>query len=354
MERDTYYDILGVPSSAAQDEIKAKYRKLIRRIHPDLDGPTALFRQVQEAYEVLSEPARRAAYDRLLVAYSNAAAAPLESPASPRETSSHDPSRVRPMPSGPGRARPLRTPSRGAGLTTRHGQSSFARWFRTQNPALTVVVVGLLLLVCGAALGNVGTGVIVSGFVVLVLAAVAGLGRRGTKEREAYRRSGMDAIDAMTGRQFEVLLEHLFATQGYRVGRIRAGDNSGVEFLLGGAQGRTVVEVRRRTGVVRPDAVRRAVVARKRYGVPGALVVTSSNYSKDAVSAANSNGVTLWNRATLAAQLSSFPAPFRASSVRQFSSDLRAGSRICLGFVATLFVVLVAARAKRRNRQLAR
>ena len=66
MGSDTYYEILGVSSTAPQDEVRAKYRKLIQRIHPDLDGPAALFRQVQEAYEVLSDPERRAAYDRAL------------------------------------------------------------------------------------------------------------------------------------------------------------------------------------------------------------------------------------------------------------------------------------------------
>ena len=63
---DSYYDILGVSSAATPDEIKAKYRNLLLRIHPDLDGPAALFRQVQEAYEVLSDPVRRASYDWLL------------------------------------------------------------------------------------------------------------------------------------------------------------------------------------------------------------------------------------------------------------------------------------------------
>ena len=66
MGSDSYYDILGVSSTASPAEIKAKYRALIQRVHPDLDGPAALFRQVQQAYEVLSHPGRRATYDRSL------------------------------------------------------------------------------------------------------------------------------------------------------------------------------------------------------------------------------------------------------------------------------------------------
>ena len=63
---DSYYEILGLSRSATTGDIRARYRQLILRIHPDLDGPPALFRQVQEAYEVLSDPVRRANYDRLL------------------------------------------------------------------------------------------------------------------------------------------------------------------------------------------------------------------------------------------------------------------------------------------------
>ena len=80
MGSDTYYDILGVSSAAPPDELKAKYRKLIQRIHPDLDGPAALFRQVQEAYEVLSDPVRRAAYDQALHGGASPAAAQKPEP----------------------------------------------------------------------------------------------------------------------------------------------------------------------------------------------------------------------------------------------------------------------------------
>jgi DnaJ-class molecular chaperone len=60
------YRILGVPPSATADLIKAAYRKKAAQYHPDknqsADAPTR-FRAVQEAYEVLSDPARRKAYD---------------------------------------------------------------------------------------------------------------------------------------------------------------------------------------------------------------------------------------------------------------------------------------------------
>ncbi len=63
-----YYDLLGVPRDASQDDIKKAFRRLARDTHPDAnpDDPEAeaKFRKVAEAYEVLSDPQRRAAYDR--------------------------------------------------------------------------------------------------------------------------------------------------------------------------------------------------------------------------------------------------------------------------------------------------
>lgn len=63
-----YYDVLGVSSDASADEIKKTFRNLARDTHPDAnpDDPEAevRFREIAEAYEVLSDPERRAAYDR--------------------------------------------------------------------------------------------------------------------------------------------------------------------------------------------------------------------------------------------------------------------------------------------------
>ena len=58
-----YYDILGLDPSADTDRIRAAYRQVASRVHPDAGGTGALFRQVNEAYETLSDPERRATYD---------------------------------------------------------------------------------------------------------------------------------------------------------------------------------------------------------------------------------------------------------------------------------------------------
>src|SRR6185436_4558444 len=68
MAKRDYYDVLGVPRSASEKEIRQAYRKLARQYHPDLNPndkqAEAKFKEIGPAYEVLSDADKRKAYDR--------------------------------------------------------------------------------------------------------------------------------------------------------------------------------------------------------------------------------------------------------------------------------------------------
>src|SRR4051795_9559074 len=68
MAKRDYYEILGIPRTATQEEIKRAHRKLVRQHHPDVNKndpkSEAKFKEVQEAYDVLSDETKRKNYDQ--------------------------------------------------------------------------------------------------------------------------------------------------------------------------------------------------------------------------------------------------------------------------------------------------
>ena len=68
MQYKDYYEVMGVSRDASQDDIKKAYRKLARKFHPDVSDAADAeekFKELGEAYEVLKDPEKRAAYDQL-------------------------------------------------------------------------------------------------------------------------------------------------------------------------------------------------------------------------------------------------------------------------------------------------
>lgn len=80
MEYKDYYKVLGVAKDATEKDIKAAYRRLARKHHPDMNQGNpkaeARFKEINEAYEVLSDPGKRRRYDQLGANWSSLRGAP--------------------------------------------------------------------------------------------------------------------------------------------------------------------------------------------------------------------------------------------------------------------------------------
>jgi len=64
LDNQRYYDLLGVATSATDDQLKKAYRKKALTEHPDKGGDVAKFQEITKAYETLKDPQERAAYDK--------------------------------------------------------------------------------------------------------------------------------------------------------------------------------------------------------------------------------------------------------------------------------------------------
>ena len=351
---DTLYDILNVPEDATAEDIKTAYRRLSMKLHPDKDGSEPLFRRVQEAYDTLSDPERRANYDRSF--HTDPPGAEHDSDedsgwvrvdepdgTGPSGASSWEPPRAQWPP--PSNSAPPPRHSEGSGLA-----SQFAR-----HPAGAVAASGVALLLLGAVLDRAGGGALSGlGFLLLVIGLTAMAGTRRATMRYGAIQTGAGNIDAMSGTQFEMLLEALFVSAGYRVSRVGRRGDFGADLLLDGPTGRTVVQAKRWSRPVGPSSVQEAVAAVAHYGASHAMVVTTSSCTAHARALARSNGVVLWDRLTLREELIRHETVGRPSPVSFFFSALGAGIIALFAFLGALAAGAASTSGRRPARRSAR
>lgn len=340
MSEESLYEVLGVSKSASTEEITEAYRRLIRLTHPDAGGNSFLFRRVHEAHEVLSDPVKRAAYDRdrsrpahgdeHFDASPGSGWTRVDDPpkgGSSDSTATNEEEPVQPdWSTGWSNAPPPPAPSGG-----RPGQLGFL----ASRPWIVVLVASFLLLHPAPALG----------FLLFLLGAIAAIGSRRAARHQALRHAPVGSIDAMDGTRFEHYVGEVLRASGYRVKHIGKAGDFGADLVVE-REGRTsVVQTKRYSNSVGVRAVREAAAARAFYHADHAIVITNSFFTGPAFQLARSNQVDLWDRRALADLARRANGQPRTSPVALFGAALATG----LSMLLTIFEVFALSGTKRRR-----
>lgn len=122
------------------------------------------------------------------------------------------------------------------------------------------------------------------------------------KEEKLIRESiavGPQRFNDLSGADFEGLLFRLFSAMGYTVQKTGRRGDQGCDLVLNKDQVRTIVQAKRYKGSVGNDAVQQATAAQKMYDCGKAVVVASSDFTREALDLAKANGVELIGKARL-------------------------------------------------------
>lgn len=151
------------------------------------------------------------------------------------------------------------------------------------------------------------------------------------------------SLSANTGRQQAGAEEHRAIQSGTNPSTLAAWD-----LIIAGPSGRSVVQVKRYSGNVGVDAVREAAAARAHYRTRGAIVLTNSFFTYQAVTLARSNQVELWDRNTLVRLASKNRALSPPAAPAVFGLELASGMAVIAKFLIS------ASFTSTRRRHLAR
>jgi restriction system protein len=139
------------------------------------------------------------------------------------------------------------------------------------------------------------------GIGITVVIALMSWMRRSRTRLARYR--DMNGIDDMTGEEFEDWLAVLFRRAGYRVRHTAASGDFGADLIISMDGEEWVVQAKRQARPVGVAAVQQAAAARPHYNADGAMVVTNTTFTAQAVTLAASTDVVLWDRNDVAAEL---------------------------------------------------
>ena len=135
------------------------------------------------------------------------------------------------------------------------------------------------------------------------------------------RSADMDALDRMTGIEFEHALAQLFTDLGYGAVVTQASHDYGADVVLSRGGQKIVVQAKRYVGTLGLDAVQEASAARLHYGAVRAIVVTTSAFTGPAQTLAQTTGVELWDRQRLNEELASVAERRKPTPVPEKAAD---------------------------------
>lgn len=349
-----YYEILGVGPEASAEEIRTAWRNAVRIAHPDAGGSNGLFRLLSVAYETLSDPAKRSAYDATL-----SSSGPTRSSANPGAGSADNATTrtdedneewwdvdeeqwsayeeqwdVSDEPEAD--AHDVPTPSSTAAT------ADFRRIWRLRvHHVIVLVLVAIYFAARPIAAPatdheiNLWLMAIAGVIVVWRVAILCGIDK--ARKEAVYRSAGIESIDAMEGVEFEQRLARLFTDLGYEVETTVTTGDYGADLILAKDGACVIVQAKRSSRPVGVAAVQEAHTAIAHYGGNEAIVVTNNTFTHQAQVLAGEAGVTLYDRQWL---IASAAAAQDASGTRYTSK--RRIERSALGYGTPVLAKAVA------------